>query len=91
MPGTALRGLPGFRLQALSEHDGHLERAVVTTREQNCCVGCGVSAVTHGRRLVQVRHLPLAAPTVTLLGIKPDCDAVPNRVRKCFYYRALRA
>ncbi len=68
--GTALLGLPGFRLLAVSEHDGELEQAVETTAEQDWCDACGVAAVAHGRRLVQVRDLPSAGRPVTLLWIK---------------------
>ncbi len=49
---------------------GELEQAVETTAEQDWCDACGVAAVAHGRRLVQVRNLPSAGRPVTLLWVK---------------------
>ena len=52
---TAMLGLPGFVLLAVSELDGELEQAVETTAVEEFCRSCGVQAVPHGRRPVQVR------------------------------------
>ncbi len=68
--GTALLGLLRFRLLVVSEQNGELEQAVETTAERDWCDGCGVAAVAHGRRLVQVRDLPSAGRPVTLLWVK---------------------
>ncbi len=46
------------------------EQAVETAAEQDWCDACGVVAVAHGRRLVQVRDPPSAGRQVTLLWIK---------------------
>jgi transposase len=68
--GTALLGLDGFRLLAVSDAYGELEQAVETTATTAWCSGCGVRAVPHGRRQVRVRDLPSAGRAVTLLWLK---------------------
>ena len=67
---TAMLGLPGFVLLAVSEVDGELEQAVETTAVEEFCRGCGVQAVPHGRRPVRVRDLPVAGRPVTLIWVK---------------------
>jgi transposase len=67
---TAMLGLPGFVLLAVSEVDGELEQAVETTAVEEFCRGCGVRAVLHGRRPVRVRDLPAAGRPVTLIWVK---------------------
>jgi transposase len=67
---TAMLGLPGFVLLAVSEVDGELEQAVETTAVEEFCRGCGVAAVPHGRRPVRVRDLPSAGRPVTLIWVK---------------------
>lgn len=79
--GTAMLGLEGFRLLAVSEAYGELEQAVETSATTAWCTGCGVRAVPHGRRHVRIRDLPSAGRAVTLLWLKrlwrcaePACD-----------------
>ncbi len=68
--GTAMLGLPGFVLLAVSEAFGELEQAVETTAMTAWCEGCGVVAQLHGRRPVMVRDLPSSGRPVTLLWLK---------------------
>jgi transposase len=67
---TAMLGLPGFVLLAVSEVDGELEQAVETAADPEFCRSCGVAAVLHGRRPVRVRDLPVAGRPVTLIWVK---------------------
>ena len=57
--GTAMLGLGGFVLLAVSEAFGELEQAVETIATSAWCQGCGVAAQPHGRRPVRVRDLPV--------------------------------
>ena len=67
---TAMLGLSGFRVLAVSEYDGELEQAVETTAEEGWCPACGVSARLHDRRPTWVRDLPAAGRPVTLVWVK---------------------
>ena len=79
---TAMLGLPGFVLLAVSEFDGELEQAIESTAVEEFCRGCGVRAVAHGRRPVRVRDLPSAGRPVTLIWVK--------RVWRCAQPRCAR-
>ena len=79
---TAMLGVTGFVLLAVSEFDGELEQAVETAAVEEFCRSCGVQAVPHGRRPVRVRDLPVAGKPVTLIWVKrvwrcaePRCSA----------------
>ena len=67
---TVVLGLSGFRVLAVSEHDGEVEQAVETTDEQGWCAACGVRARLHDRRPSWVRDLPAAGRPVTLVWVK---------------------
>jgi transposase len=67
---TAVLGLPGFVVLAVSEYAGELEQAVETTARQGWCSGCGVRARLHDRRPSWVRDLPAAGRPVTLVWVK---------------------
>ncbi len=67
---TAILGLPGFRLLAVSEQAGELEQAVETTAGEEFCRGCGVQARLHDRRPTWVRDLPAGGRPVTLVWVK---------------------
>ena len=55
-----LLGLPGFVVLDVGEVDDELEVAVETTADRAWCPGCGVRAVSHGRRSILVRDLPVS-------------------------------
>ena len=67
---TAMLGLDGFVLLAVSSHDDELEQAVETTAAEDFCRGCGVQARLHGRRPTWVRDLPAGGRPVTLVWVK---------------------
>ena len=67
---TAMLGLPGFRVLAVSEYAGELEQAVETAAAEEFCRGCGVRARLHHRRPSSVRDLPAAGRPVTLVWVK---------------------
>lgn len=80
---TAMLGLDGFVLLAVSEHAGELEQAVETTSAVGFCRGCGVQARLHDRRPTWVRDLPSGGRPVTLVWVKrvwrcvePRCPVV---------------
>jgi transposase len=67
---TAMLGLDGFVLLAVSEYAGELEQAVETTAAADFCRGCGVQARLHDRRPTWVRDLPAGGRPVTLVWVK---------------------
>jgi transposase len=69
---SALVGLDGFVVcaQLLDEASGEWWLAVETTEHRAWCPACGVRAVSHGRRRVVVRDLPLADRPVVLVWAK---------------------
>ncbi len=67
---TAMLGLAGFVLLAVSVRDGEVEQAVETTTREEFCRGCGVQARLHNRRPTWVRDLPCGGRPVTLVWVK---------------------
>ena len=67
---TAMLGLPGFVLLAVSEHDGELEQAVETTESVTGCPDCGIVARLHDRRPTWVRDLPSGGRPGTIVWVK---------------------
>jgi transposase len=80
---TAMLGLEGFVLLAVSQYAGELEQAIETTAGEAFCRGCGVQAALHDRRPTWVRDLPSGGRPVTLVWVKrvwrcrePRCPVV---------------
>jgi transposase len=67
---TAMLGLDGFVLIAVSSQHEELEQAVETTATEDFCRGCGVQARLHDRRPTWVRDLPAGGRPVTLVWVK---------------------
>ncbi len=66
--GTAMLGLPGFRLLGVSAAYGELEQVIETTAGPAWCSGCGVAARPHGRQALWVSvwvSTPITASTVS--------------------------
>jgi transposase len=64
--GSGLLGLDGFQVVSAELQDGEWQLAVQTTATMVGCVGCGVRAAPHGRRVVRVRDLPIGGRPVVL-------------------------
>jgi transposase len=77
---TALLGMDGFIVLAMTGEDGEWWLLVETTAAPVGCPSCGVQATGHGRSVVQVRDLPVSGRPVRLCWRKrrwrcsdPDC------------------
>src|SRR5215216_1446097 len=58
--GSLLLDLDGLEVASADLVGGEWQLAVQTTATVIGCVGCGVRATPHGRRMVRVRDLPIA-------------------------------
>ena len=63
---SRLLDLDGFEVLAAEVVSGEWKLAVQTTATVVGCTGCGVRATPHGRRVVQVRDLPVGGRPVVL-------------------------
>jgi hypothetical protein len=79
---TAMLGLPGFVLLAVSEHDGEVEYAVETSERVTGCRVCGVVARLRDRRRVDVRDLPGGGRPVTLVW-SSGCGGAWRATARC--------
>jgi transposase len=70
------------RLVSAERVDGEWQLAVQTTTTMVGCAGCGVRATPHGRRVVQVRDLPVGGRPVVLLCAS-GFGAVRSRPARC--------
>ena len=67
---TALFDMPGFVVRAHAVENGEWWLEVETMADRVGCPACGVRAVGHGRRRVEVRDLPIAGRPVRLVWAK---------------------
>ena len=81
--GSLLLDLDGLEVVAAELVGGEWQLAVQTTDTVVGCVGCGVRATPHGRRVVRVRDLPIGGRPVVLWWRKRiwRCRASACRVR----------
>jgi len=70
-----------FVVLAMTEHDGEWWLLVETTADLVGCPRCGVTAIGHGRSVVQIRDLPASGRAVRVCWRKrrwrcadPDCE-----------------
>jgi transposase len=68
--GSLLLGLDGLEVVSAELVGGEWHLAVQTTATVVGCVGCGLRATPHGRRMVRVRDLPIGGRPVVLLWRK---------------------
>ena len=64
---TAMLGLAGMAVLAVSDSDGEVEYAIETTAAAGWCPVCGAQARLHNRRPTWVRDLPAGDRAVTLV------------------------
>src|SRR5205814_1020443 len=93
---AALLDIAGFVVGAHVLDDGEWWLLVETTADVIGCPDCGVRAVGHGRRRVQVRDLPIAGRPVRLVWAKriwrcPDPDCATRTWSECHDEIAPRA
>ena len=67
---TAMLGLAGMAVLAVSDSDGEVEYAIETTAATGWCPVCGAQARLHNRRPTWVRDLPAGDRAVTLVWVK---------------------
>jgi transposase len=79
---TAMLGLEGMAVLAVSERDGEVEYAVETTATSGWCPVCGVQARLHDRRPTWVRDLPAGDRAVTLVWVKRIWRCVHRQCEK---------
>lgn len=75
---TAMLGLEGMAVLAVSERDGEVEYAIETTATTGWCPTCGAQARLHDRRPTWVRDLPAGDRAVTLVWVKRVWRCVPE-------------
>jgi hypothetical protein len=80
--GSLLLDLDGLEVVSAELVGGERQLAVQTTATVVGCVGCGVRATPHGRRMVRVRDLPIGGRPVVLAGASGS-GAVVSRPAGC--------
>jgi hypothetical protein len=80
--GVALLGMAGMRVLDVQELERELELVVETDAAVVGCAGCGVRAVSHGRRDTVVRDLPISGRPTSCAGASA-CGAATSRRARC--------